>query len=221
MAATLVQSTAAFTAATGTTRAVAYGSNTTSGNTLVAVAIWIGASSGTATNALADSQGNTWSAIAASLSTRAPGRLQVYSAPCGSSAANTVTMTVSASMSERVLFIGEVSGLTGSIGSAPLAANGSSTNPTANITCDAADSFLLGGLFTNSSATEGAGYTIFGGATQDGNVAEYRITGSAGPIAVAFVQAVSAVWAISAAEFLASGGGGGTTVKQLAALGVG
>lgn len=218
-----VQSVGAFTTAAGTTRALAYGSNVTAGNMLIAACIWIGGSATTATCALTDTIGNTWSPIAATLTTRSPGRGQLFYVPAfsASSAADTVTMTTSASVSERVIIVSEFSGLSGSLGSAPAAGNGSSTNPSINMTVDAIDSLVVGVCFTNSTASAGAGYTALGGAAVDGNVGEYRLPAGTGSQAVAFVQAVSAVWAIGSAEFLAAGGGGGATVKQLAALGVG
>lgn len=215
-----VQSVGAFTASTGTTRAVTYGSNVTAGNLLIATCIWIGATATTC--ALTDTAGNTWTGIAGSLGVRGNGRCQVFYAPAGSSASNTVTMTTSANVSERVIIIGEFSGLSGSLGSSPTNNNGSSTNPSTNMTVDAASSLLIGACFSNSTADAGSGWTALGGANQDGNSGEYRTPAGTGSQAVSFTQPVSAVWAIGAAEFLASaGGGGGTTVKQLAALGVG
>lgn len=218
MAWAFVQGTGAFTASAGTTRALAYGSNVTSGNRLIAFCVWTAAAS--ATCALTDTQGNVWAGVAGSLATSVANRCQIFHAPAGSSASDTVTMTTSVSTGERVIFLMEASGLSGSLGASPLAANGSSANPSANITIGAATSLLVGGCFTGGTAALGAGYSAIA-AVQDGNVGQYRLPAGTGAQAVPFVEAASNTWAISGVEFLISGGGGGTVVEQLSALGVG
>jgi hypothetical protein len=200
MAWAFVQSTGAFTTAAGTTRALAYTGNTVAGNRLIAGCIWTG--SGTATCALTDSQGNTWTPIANTLGTSSTNRVQIFHAPAGSSAANTVTMTTSVSTAERVMMIGEFSGLSGSLGAAPINSSGSSANPSSNITVDSATSLLVGAMFSGGSATQGTGWTLFT-ATQDGNAAEYRLPAGTGAQAVSWTM-TSTTWTMGAAEFLAS-----------------
>lgn len=221
-----VQSVGAFTTSSGTARALAYSSSVSAGNTLIAACAWIGGSATSATCALTDTLGLTWTPIPATLTTRSPGRAQIFYSPTiAPSGANTVTMTTSASVSERVIIIAEFSGLSGSLGSGGsggTAGNGSSTNPSINMAVDAIDSLLIGVAFSNSTADAGSGWTALGGANVDGNSGEYRLPAGTGTQTVNFTQAVSAVWAAGGAEFLAtSGGGGGTVVKPLADLGVG
>lgn len=153
------------------------------------------------TCSVADTRGNTWAPVAASLATNGVGvaRTQIFHTPSGSAGANTVTMTTTASMAERVIVVSEFAGLSGSLGASPLAASGNSVNPSANITITDASSLLVGGCFTGGSATQGAGYTLF--STQDGNVAEYRLPAGTGAQAVSFTEAAANEYAISGVEF--------------------
>lgn len=216
MAWAFVKGSGAFTSSAGTTRALAFGSNVAAGNRLIAVCVW---TSNTATCSVADSQGNSWAAVGASLATAGTtARAQVFHASAGSSAACTVTMTTSVSTGERVIFICEVSGLSGSLGASPLAASGTSANPTANITIGATSSLLIGGCYTGGTAAVGSGFTQIA-AAQDGNVGEYRIPAGTGAQPVSFMQAGSALYAITGVEFLAAGAA--ATPRVLASTGVG
>lgn len=203
MAWSVLQSTSNFNATSGTTVAQPFGSNVVAGNSLICVGCWI--SSATATAAVTDSQGNTWTPIAttlATLSTGAVARSQIFVATAGSSAACTVTLTSSASVAERTVGLIEVSGLAGTT-SGVVATSGSATNPSANITVSDAASLIVGGGFNGGTATQGTGYTLIGSA--DGNPSEYKLAGATGSVAVSFT-ATGGNYTISAAEFLISGG---------------
>jgi hypothetical protein len=198
-----VQSGGTFQATAGTTLALAYGSPVVAGNRLIAVCIWTAASGAATTCTVTDSQGNTWTAIPETLATSVNNRRsQIFHAPAGSSTADTVTMTLAASVGERVICLTEVSGLSGSLGAAVVAATGTAANPTANITVGAASSLIVGGGFSASTATVGTGYSLI--AAPDGNIGEYRLPAGTGAQAVSFT-ATSAEYTLSGAEFLASG----------------
>lgn len=91
MATTRVQG--GYTAATGTR---AFSSNVTAGNLLVARVVWQGVA-GITLNSVTDTQGNTWTIHASTLSYNASlsQYVQIASCTAGSSAANTVTATLS------------------------------------------------------------------------------------------------------------------------------
>lgn len=198
-----VQNGGTFNAAAGTTAVQAFGSNVVAGNLLIVFCVWV--SSTTATCAVTDSQGNTYTGIAATLATNSTqaSRSQIFVATAGSSAADTVTMTTSASVGERVIAISEWTGLSGST-SAVLATSGATANPAANITSvSAATSLLAACSFTGGTETVGSGWTSI--ANGDGNQAQYKLAGATGTISVPFVEAAANQWTISAAEFLISG----------------
>lgn len=199
-----IQSTGTFNATAGTTLALAYGSNVTAGNRLIAVCIWSGGGTEVMTCAVTDSQGNTWAGVAGSLATALSpsSRIQIFHAQASAAAADTATMTVSGTAAERVIMLGEFSGLSGSLGASPLSATGTASNPTANITLDATTSLIVGGLFTAGTGAAGSGYTLL--SSQDGNIGEYRLPGGPGAQPVSFTEAGSALYAISGVEFLAS-----------------
>jgi hypothetical protein len=199
----ILQNGGTFNNSAGTTLGLAYGSNVQSGTRLIAVCLWIGIGVGTTTCTVADSLGNTWAGVAASLATNstAVSRVEVFHAPSGSAGANTATMTTSASMAERVIILCEFSGLSGSIGASPLATSGNAANPSANITVGAADSLLVSGMFSAGSATQGSGWNLF--STQDGNVGEYRLPAGTGAQPVSYTQTANE-YAISGVEFLAT-----------------
>lgn len=195
----IAQSAGAFTATSATTRALAYPAAVTAGNRLIAVCIWVGSS--TATCAVTDTQVNTWTGIAGTLATTSGAtlaRAQIFHTAAGSTGANTVTMTTSVSTSERIIYVTEYTGLSGTLGAAPLAANGNAVNPTANITIDDAESLLIAGLFSAGTGTAGTGWADL--TAQDGNDAQYRLPAGQGVQPVSFTAAAN-IYAISAAEF--------------------
>lgn len=211
-----VQSTGTFQSAAITSLApLAYGSNVQAGTRLIAGCVWVGSGVGSVTCALTDSRGNTWTPVAASLATNgtAVARSQIFHAPSGTAGANSVTMTVSGTMAELVLVIGEFSGLSGSLGAAPIATSGAAANPSANITVDAADSLLIGAGFSAGSFTVGTGWTVLG-AGQDGNLVEYRLPAGTGAQAVSFTDAAADQYTISGVEFRATGGAAPVSYPQ-------
>jgi hypothetical protein len=205
MAWAVVQGTGTFNATPGTTAAIAFGSNVTAGNRIIVLGLALGGSATTATLSATDTRSTPYSAIATTLATHATAlfRCQVIHGLIATSGACTVTFTTSLSANERVMMIAEVSGLTGST-SGVIATTGIGANPSGNMTISATSSLMIGGLATGGSGTQGTGFTLLG-ATQDGNVAEYRIPAGTGAQPLAFT-AVSNDYAVFGAEFLATAG---------------
>jgi hypothetical protein len=204
MAWTAVQNNGTFVASAGSTLALAFGSNVTVGNRIIVCGVFLGASGTTAFSAT-DNLGNTYTAIPASLSLNATAgfRTQILHAPVTTGGACTVTLTSSTSTNERVICISEISGLSGTLGTTPVNGTGNTSNPTINMTVDAADSLLVGALATGLSATQGTGWTLV--AAPDGNAGEYRLPAGTGVQTVSFTQGSAAQYAISGAEFRTSG----------------
>jgi hypothetical protein len=194
-----------FNATPGTTAAIAFGSNVTAGNRIIVLGLALGGSATTATLSATDTRSTPYSAIATTLATHATAlfRCQVIHGLIATSGACTVTFTTSLSANEQVMMIAEVSGLTGST-SGVIATTGLGANPSGNMTISATSSLMIGGLATGGSGTQGTGFTLLG-ATQDGNVAEYRIPAGTGAQPLAFT-AVSNDYAVFGAEFLATAG---------------
>lgn len=199
-----VQNTGAFTAAAGTTQAKAFVSNVTVGSLIAVFCVW---TSTTATCAVTDNLGNTYTPIPGSLATSVGfgGRGQWFWAPVTTGGACTVTMTVSASVGDRELYIHEFSGLdTASQPDASNAATGTGSNPTSSLTTVGNPTLLLAGAASSAGTlTPGAGYTV--GFAQNGDTTQYKNATPAGATSVPFVDASSGNWLISMASFKESG----------------
>lgn len=200
-----VQSTGNFSGAAGTTVVKAFASNVTVGNVIVIGAEW---NSTTQTCAVTDTLGNTYTAVAGSLSSANSIRTQIFWAPVTTGGACTVTMTCSGSNGYRVLTQHEYSGLaTTGQPEASNAATGTSAAPAASVTTLSANALVFGFCRSADAAVAGAGFTQR--VNQDGNTSEDKIQAAAGTVSVAYTQG-SAQWAVAAASFAVSGGGGAT-----------
>ena len=112
MPASLAQISSTFTSVAGTSLALAYGSNVTSGHLLIAVC----GTGGLGANGLAsvaDTQGNIWTIVATQQSIDAPLSVAIAFAVAGATGANTVTATFNAPAGAMDLIISEYSGATG------------------------------------------------------------------------------------------------------------
>lgn len=144
----------------GGTKAVAFGSNVASGNLLVAVVI-IESGSGATVSSVTDTQGNSYSAVAAQINSGTSLGIRVYYTTAGSSAANTVTAVVSSGGVH--LGIVEYSGATATVNTSAQASgvnDSSGTSSTGNMV-GTSDDALIFVTETNSGAVVlgGAGYT--------------------------------------------------------------
>lgn len=222
MAIAHVQSSGNFSVAAGTTIAKAYVSNVTAGNILAVLVQW---SSSSATASVADTQGNTWNAVAGSLATNATSgnRSEWFWTVPASSGANTVTGTISGSVGERDIYIAEYSGVDAvSPVDASVGANANGANPSTTLTTLTANTMMVAGaLVPVGTATVGSGWTSR--VTQNGNLYEDKAAAATGSQTVAFTDASSSQWIISAMALKEStgGGGGGTTQQTLTLRGVG
>lgn len=210
-----------FSVAAGTTIAKAYTSNVTAGSVLVALFLWGNA---TQTGTVSGSLNGAFTAVASSLATQASGpfRAEVFYKTGASAGAETVTGTSSGSNSQRELVIYELSGVDiVNIPDSQVGANGTSTNPTTTVTTVAQPGWIIAYCAaTAGTVTVGSGYTS--DLSQNGDLGQHKAYAATGSTSIPFVDASSSNWLISAAAFReGAGGGGGTVVKNLAALGVG
>lgn len=210
-----------FATTSAATLAKAYGSNVTAGNVLVALVGW---GSSTQTCTVSGSLNGAFTAIATSLATNASGpfRAEVFFKTAASSGSETVTMTCSGSNTQREIVIYELSGVdTVNIPDSSNAGSGSSTNPTITITTVAQPGWIVAyAMSTAGTISVGATYTS--DLQQNGDLGQHKAYAATGSTSVPTVDGSSGQWVVSAAAFReGAGGGGGTTVKTLAALGVG
>lgn len=221
MASTLAQATVAnFSVSAGTTIAKAYGSNVTSGNLLVAVVGW---ASSTQTCTVSGSLNGAFTAIATSLGTNAtqPFRAETFWKVATSSGAETITATISGSNGQREIEIFEIAGAAAAgHPDAGGTGTGNSSNPTGSITTVAQPGIIISyAMSAAGTITAGSGYT--GDVAQNGDLAQHKSYSATGVTSVPYVDASSGQWVVTAASFLDAAGGGGVTVKKLAAQGVG
>lgn len=220
MAIAVVQSRGTFSAASSATLALAFTNPVVAGNTL---AYFLGWNSTTATASASDSVNGAGTLAASSLATGTGGfvaRAQIIYRAITASGTPTVTATISTSVPYRILHIVELSGVdTANPLDAAGAGAGSSTAPSASLTTVTANTLLFGGTYVEQTGSAGGGFT--GLQNTDGNQSEYKLQAATGATSVAFVQSPTGRWAATAAAFKAATGGGGVTVEQLAAMGVG
>lgn len=210
-----------FATTSSATLAKAYGSNVTSGNVLIALCGW---GSSTQTCTVAGSLNGSFTAIAGSLATNGSGpfRAEVFYIVAGSSGSETITMTCSASNTQREIVIYELSGVdTVNIPDSSNNGSGASTNPTITITTIAQPGWIVA-YAMSTAGTISVGATYSSDLQQNGDLAQHKAYAATGSTSVPTVDGSSGQWVVSAAAFReGAGGGGGTVVKQLAALGVG
>lgn len=217
MAITLVQSTSVY--APSGNPSVAFPSNVTSGNLLVAAG---GSATTTPTGAtLDDTLTSTWTLTpittgggAAFLTNGTLGYFTgIYFATAGSTGADTVTFTPpvgSAGFSR--LFIFEFTG--GSGWSVDQAATGASTSTTASAgpvsTTVANEAIVAFPIFNAGTPAAGTGFTGLTAANNE--IAEYQIVSSTGSYTATATTSTSTAWMIQMVTF--QGGGGGTLHTQ-------
>jgi hypothetical protein len=200
MAATQAQTPAGSVATTpATTLGQAYGAANGAGNLGVCYAIW---GSATATCTVSDPTNGAWTAIASTLATNATQarRSQLFIKENMAAATPTVTMTVSVSVTYRVIDIHEYAGLaTASSSEGPNNASGNSAAPAVSVTSVADHDMIFGGTSVANTATVGSGFTSR--TATDGNSTEDKLDQTpAGAVSVAWTQ-TSGQWIASGVAF--------------------
>lgn len=190
------------------------------GSVLVVPVLWLSA---TQTCTVADTLGNTYTAVVASLATNATStwRGQCFVCSPATTGATTVTATCSGNNNERDLWIHEYSGAdTSSPLDVGAAGNANGANPSINIVTVAGGAIIGATAVPVGTATVGATYTS--GVSQNGNLSEDKVGTFAGSVAVPFVDASSSQWVITAVSIKAAAAGGATpTQPKRALMGVG
>lgn len=206
-----------FTLSAGTT--VAKAITLTPGSVVAVAVIW---ASATLTCSVTDTLSNTYTAVAASLATNATSvfRGQCFLCAPSTTGATTITATISGSVNEKDIWIHELSGAnTGTPLDIGAAGNGNSANPSINIVPTVGGAIVGAVSAVSGTVTVGSTYTT--GLSQNGNLSEDKMGTGTGSQTVPFVNATSSQWVETAVAVQVGAGGGGTTVKQLSALGVG
>ena len=160
-----VQDTAGSVAVGTTTNSLAYSSNNTLGDLLVALIWWDG--SGSYTPAVTDSQGNTWSLAGSPAHTSSTNFVNLwcqvaYAANC-KAGANTVTVTYSGGTPQyNYINIAEFSGPTATDQIAT--ASGTTANPSASATPGQANEVVVAMFVGDMSVVSAvSGFTVWGG----------------------------------------------------------
>lgn len=212
-----VQSATTNSSATGA-KALAFTSNNTAGNLLIAGLI---VEDNTATvTTFADSLGNTWLALGTLFGSGGGYRHRIYYVKNCLGGANTVTVTPSAAVIVNFQ-IYEYSGAdtTAPVDGTPAEASGSGGTPdSGNITTTVSGDLMFSIISSGASPTQGSGFNLRRGNTAWNQFmyGEDKLAGAAGTYSGAWTVA-SGIWLVSAAAFKAAAGGGGS-VAALAAV---
>lgn len=222
MAATFVQKTDTSNSSPANSINVSYASNVTAGSLLVALFGWADTS---LTASFADGRNGSWSAAASSKSSNAGFgyNTEVFYFPNAAAGATTVTATLSGTAGYMWLVVLEFgSAATSSPLDASNSATGGSSAVSGSLTTVTDNALIVAcSLVSAITPTAGSGFTL--ASNLDGNGGEYKLdAGAHGSNTVAFGGGNDPNWTLSMAAFKPStGGGGGSTVEQLAQLGVG
>jgi hypothetical protein len=222
----------------GTTISDTAKGNTTVGNLLVAVCVTSDSTANAVT--FSDSQGNTWTkSLEAARAATGPqlsiGWCVVATGKSHTIGVDTITATLSSSVTARTLLVAEFANLL----AAPLdkvsaAAGGTGSSLASGVTATTtqADELVVGGLAasfstTGHSFTPGATYTLASSSTfvrVASGLIEYKTVAATGTVSADATTDVSADgWEAGCLTFkaAASGGGGGIGLHGMSSLGVG
>jgi hypothetical protein len=183
----------------GTTVAVAPGSNVTAGNRII---VGVGWGSSTQTCTVSGSINGALTPVAASIFTNASGPFsgEWFYLDLASGGAETYTATTSATNTQREIVVYELSGLSGPPDSGG-GGTGSSTNPTGTITIVGQPGIILAyGMATAGTITVGATYTT--GISQNGDQSQHKFHSATGSTSVPMVDGSVSQWIVSAVAFL-------------------
>ena len=220
-----IGATAVFNAGSGVTNSYTYTNSVTAGRGMWLGILWaetggtvtvssatVGADSATLVGTPAYNATTTWKSQVA------------YVPALSASGTPTITITFSATVASSAIWSQELyDSVTGGIAVDGVGnAQGSTSNPTVNVTTGSNGSAILA-VLENSGAIAplaGSGYTLQTIAWFQNESWEYDLNmGTAGTYA-ANVTVVASQWSIAAAGFKASGGGGGFTALQRTTIGM-
>jgi hypothetical protein len=215
-----VQTAETHTSATGA-KALAFPSNNTAGNLLVAALI---VEDNTATvTTFADSLGNTWTALGTLFGAGNGYRQRIYYVKNCLGGANTVTVTPSAAVAVNFQ-INEYSGAhTTAPSEGANEASGSGGSPNSgDVTTTQTGDLIFCMMSSGIAGTVGGGFTAVGGSIgwNQNCFAEDKLAGAAGLYA-GFWSIASGVWLVSVAAFKDTGVGGGAPRRALTTMGIG
>lgn len=201
--ASFVQGTSGFSTASGTSIGVAFVSNVTIGNLILAFCGHATALS--PTFSVSDSQLNAYTAATA-LASNSTNKAQMFWAKAGSTGACTVTFarTGAATADERILSIAEFAPAAAWPANPVDAANtatGTTANPSVTVGMTAGAPVLAACVTTTGTTTAGSGFLSV--AAPDGNESEYKLAPASG--AVAITDAAADTWSLAAASFTEGG----------------
>lgn len=201
------------------TMPVAFGSNVAANNLIVGAVTWDGNHT---LSSVTDSQGNTYTLETVVRDGATPTvSLQVFHTIAGSSAACTVTATLSGNANRKAIVVHEVSGVQTTAGYRDKYAGQSQSNPgtgsnavtSGSVTTTTDGQYIFGATGDpgySTGKTQGTGYTL---QETDGVMSiltsEDQVQTSAGSIAATFTIDGFAVISTAIATFKAAGGGGG------------
>lgn len=226
-AAVLVQpAQRAVSGAASATVAIAFGTNPTAANLLIA--IWHANNSSGAVTGAITSTNNTWAVATGSTIQDANFQSQsgVSFAKNCAGGADTVTLTASGAgaSGKQILTILEVSGMdTVSPNIAANAAKGTSSVPSGgNVTTTAPNAFIVASVATiANSCVQGTGYTQdFNAASYLFDVVEHRIETAANTFALAFANSTT-FWHVTGAAFQEAAAAGAAVARRLTMIGAG
>jgi hypothetical protein len=191
---------------------IATSGNVTANNLLVLCAVVASASDGTVTG-VTDTRSSSWAlADRVTLSNR---DVSLWYAVAGGTGSLTATVTVSGTLDSQHMVIAEYSGLltSGVLGDTSVGGPTTSTSASSgNVATTSADALVSG---CTGIAFSGVTYTATGSFTQRGvdvgqrSVLTDRIVSSTGSYDATGTLSPSEEWGVVAAEFKATGGGGG------------
>lgn len=178
-------------------RALAFGTNNTVGNTIIVTAEYAGGF-----RSISDSQGNAYNTAVATTTSPGSNKMQIWYASNIKGGANTVTVNYTGS-TYNDLFIFEYAGL-GALDMTSLAF-GTGTTATSGVATTNYPNELIFGFGIADSYSLSAGYLFVSRSTFDGDIAEDKISGLAGSYSATGTLSGSSGWAMSVATFRASG----------------
>lgn len=193
-----------------TSEPLAYGSNNTGSDLLLCAVFWRGAS---ITVSVTDTQGNSWSAVAAAVSINASDLIQLFYAPNCKAGANTVTAHFSSTGGTFILMsIAEYSGVnTLDQKTSTGLGNGSTASSGTTSATTQANELIIGyastsAAHTTTHFTAGAGYTIRQNTVLSLGI-EDKTVSSTGTQSATFSMTASDNWGCGIATFYQASGG--------------
>lgn len=196
-------------------------SASTAGNVVI---VHIGYASASATvSSVTDNQSNVY-ALGSKLTS---GTNNLYQAYAVQTTGGTTQVTINFSVSvSYVIYAEEYSGgaaTNAAINDTSTTGTGTSTSLAVSTLTTAATGELIvstGGTQSNRTWTQGSGFTLNGSGARTSS-SQYNLSGGASETAPMGISGTSTAWIELARAYKPASGGGGVTVKQLGALGVG